>query len=42
MFNLKVNTLAAKGFPSDEKINFSCELGKKSVKYYEMIIKTLE
>jgi len=32
---LKVATLGAKGFPSEEKIKSSCELGKKSVGYYK-------
>lgn len=34
LFNMKVALLGVKGFPSDEKINQSCELGKKSIGYY--------
>jgi hypothetical protein len=41
LFTLKIATLASKGFPSDEKINASCELGKKSIGYYKEIIETL-
>lgn len=41
-FNLKVAKVGAKGVPSDEKISSSCHLGKKSISYYEEIVKILE
>lgn len=41
LFSLRVALLGAKGFPSEEKVNASCELGKKSMKYYKEIITTL-
>ncbi len=41
LFNIRVASLGAKGFPSDQKINNSCLLGKKSIGYYKQIIKAL-
>lgn len=41
LFNLRVAMLGAKGIPSQEKINQSCELGRKSIGYYKQIIATL-
>jgi hypothetical protein len=35
LFNMKVALLGVKGFPSEEKINQSCELGKRSIGYYK-------
>lgn len=35
-FNLRVANLTdGKGMPSEEKINMSCQLGKKNISYYK-------
>lgn len=41
LLSLRVATLGAKGFPSEEKIGQSYALGKKTIGYYQDIIQTL-
>ena len=42
LFGIRTALLGAKGFPSEEKLSQSLALGRKSVGYYQEILKTLE